>query len=152
MPNWPTGTKSKGNEGVTASLMTTPGSISYVEYFYAKSQNLQTAQLENKSGKYVSADTASGQAALASSQLPESLVVWNSDPPGDAAYPIVTYTWQIFYKQYEHKRLTAIQDLIRYELGEGQNDSEPLGYIPLPPAVVSKSLAALSNITARNAQ
>jgi len=25
MPNWPVGTKSKGNEGVTASLMTTPG-------------------------------------------------------------------------------------------------------------------------------
>src|SRR5262245_30533064 len=27
MPNWPIGTKSKGNEGVTASVMTTPGSI-----------------------------------------------------------------------------------------------------------------------------
>ena len=25
MPNWPVGTKSKGNEGVTASIMTTPG-------------------------------------------------------------------------------------------------------------------------------
>ena len=66
MPNWPVGTKSKGNEGVTASLKTTPGSIGYVEYGYAKSQKLTIATLENKAGKYVAASTASGQAALAS--------------------------------------------------------------------------------------
>ncbi len=40
MPNWPVGTKSKGNEGVTASIMTTPGAIGYIEYGYAKSQNV----------------------------------------------------------------------------------------------------------------
>ena len=38
MPNWPVGTRSKGNEGVTASILTTPGSIGYVEFGYAKSQ------------------------------------------------------------------------------------------------------------------
>jgi len=38
MPNWPVGTKSKGNEGVTASIMTTPGAIGYIEYGYARSQ------------------------------------------------------------------------------------------------------------------
>src|SRR5262245_53592170 len=37
MPSWPVGTKSKGNEGVTASLKTTPGSIGYIEFGYAKS-------------------------------------------------------------------------------------------------------------------
>src|SRR6516162_9094756 len=66
MPNWPVGTRSKGNEGVTASLLTTPGSIGYVEYGYAHSQNLHTATLENKSGNYVSATTDSAKAALAS--------------------------------------------------------------------------------------
>ena len=69
MPNWPVGTKSKGNEGVTASVMTTPGSIGYIEYGYAKSQSVPFAQLENKAGKYVSADTSSGQAALASADV-----------------------------------------------------------------------------------
>ena len=60
MPNWPVGTKSKGNEGVTASIMTTPGSIGYIEYGYAKSQNMPMAILENKAGKFVAATTASG--------------------------------------------------------------------------------------------
>src|SRR5499425_1682571 len=58
-PNWPVGTRSKGNEGITASLMTTPGSIGYIEYGYAQSQKLPMATLQNKSGNYVPATTAS---------------------------------------------------------------------------------------------
>src|SRR5208283_3919915 len=50
MPNRPVGTRSKGNEGGTARILTTPGAIGYVEYVYAHSQNLPVATLENKSG------------------------------------------------------------------------------------------------------
>jgi len=149
MPNWPAGTKSKGNEGVTASLMTTPGSIGYIEYGYANSQNVPFAQLENKAGKFIKADTASGQAALASADLPANLISWNSDPEGDNAYPIVTYTWQIFYKNYDAKKAAAIQELIKYELNDGQKESEGLGYIPLPQNVVAKGMSAASSITAQ---
>src|SRR5664279_3327305 len=80
MPSWPVGTRSKGNEGVTASLLTTPGSIGYVEYGYARSQNLSTASLQNRAGKFVDANIASETAALASAQLPENMIVWVSDP------------------------------------------------------------------------
>jgi ABC-type phosphate transport system substrate-binding protein len=37
-PNWPVGTKAKGNEGVAGSIMSTPGSIGYLEYGYVKNQ------------------------------------------------------------------------------------------------------------------
>src|SRR5208283_1784238 len=53
MPNWAVGTRSKGNEGITASIRTTPGSIGYIEYGYAKGQHLPMADLENKAGKFV---------------------------------------------------------------------------------------------------
>lgn len=149
MPNWPAGTKSKGNEGVTASLMTTPGSVGYVEYGYAKSQNVPFATLENKSGKFVSANTASGQAALASAELPENLIAWNPDPTPPEAYPIVTYTWQIFYKKYDTKKLAAIKELINYQLNDGQKEAEALGYIPLPANVVAKGMAATSGIVSQ---
>src|SRR5262245_5966296 len=75
MPNWPVGTKSKGNEGVTASILTTPGSIGYIEYGYAKSQKIPMAVLENKAGKYLPATTEAGQAALASAPVPEDMIV-----------------------------------------------------------------------------
>ena len=145
MPNWPVGTRSKGNEGVTASLLTTPGAIGYVEYGYAHSQNLHTATLENKSGNYVSATTDSAKAALASATLPPDLIVWVSDPDAKDAYPIVTFTWMILYKKYDNReKLDALKSLVAYGLTDGQKDSEALGYVPLPDAVVSRAQAAVA--------
>jgi phosphate transport system substrate-binding protein len=149
MPDWPVGTRSKGNEGVTASIKTTPGSIGYIEYGYAKSQNLAMAMLENKSGEFVGATTESGQAALASAALPEDLVVWASDPEGKDAYPIVTYTWLILYKQYpDAKKIETLKGLLKYCSTDGQKEAEGLGYIPLPAAVAGKVGAAVDGVTA----
>jgi phosphate transport system substrate-binding protein len=147
MPNWPVGTKSKGNEGVTASIMSTPGAIGYIEYGYAKSQNMPMAVLENKAGKYVAANTAAGQAALASATLPDNMIAWAPDPEVPEAYPIVTYTWLICYKKYPDKnKQQALQQLVKYGLTDGQKDAEALGYIPLPESVVAKATAAIQNL------
>jgi phosphate transport system substrate-binding protein len=149
MPAWPVGTRSKGNEGVTASLKTTPGSIGYVEYGYAKSQNLPTALLANKSGAFVAATTASGQAALASAKLPENLIAWNPDPAGADAYPIVTYTWVMLYKKYpDKKKLEVLKDLFRFAATDGQKEAEALGYIPLPAPVSERVVVALQGLQA----
>jgi len=143
MPNWPVGTRSKGNEGVTASILTTPGSIGYVEFGYAKSQNMQMATLQNKSGGFVTPNFASAQAALASAELPPDMIVWVSDPATPDAYPIVTFTWMCLYKNYADKdKLVALKGLLDYGLTDGQKESEALGYIPLPPAVAAKAKAA----------
>jgi phosphate transport system substrate-binding protein len=147
MPNWPVGTRSKGNEGVTASIMTTPGSIGYIEYGYARNQKLPMAVLENKSGNFVVPTTASGQAALASAQLPEDMIVWASDPDAKEAYPIVTYTWLLCYKQYQDKKkLDVLKDLLDYCLTDGQKEAEGLGYIPVPAEVLQKVKAAVQKI------
>lgn len=147
MPNWPVGTKSKGNEGVTASILTTPGSIGYIEYGYAHSQNLSTAALQNKAGNFIAPSAASGAAALASAQLPADMIVWVSDPEGADAYPIVTFTWMLLYKKYDDKsKLEALKAILDYSLTDGQKDSESLGYIPLPDGIVAKVKAAANNI------
>jgi phosphate transport system substrate-binding protein len=146
-PNWPVGIGSKGNEGVTSSLQQTPGAIGYVEYGYAKQSGLTTAALENKTGAYVTASTASGQAALAGNELPENLRLFMPDPDGQDAYPIVTYTWLLAYRSYDTPDVAnALKDVIRYCLDEGQKISEEMGYIPLPPSVVAADLKALDNI------
>ena len=151
MPNWPVGTKSKGNEGVTASIMTTPGSIGYIEYGYAKSQKMPMAVLENKAGKYVAATTASGQAALASATLPDDMIVWASDPEVPDAYPIVTYTWLICYKKYPDKnKLQAMQDLRQVRADRrAEGRRERSATFRCPPAVVAKATAAVQNLGAQ---
>lgn len=149
LPNWPTGTRSKGNEGVTASVMMTPGSIGYIEYGYAMSQNLPMAILQNKAGEFVAPSTASGQAALATAQFPEDLIAWVPDPEAKDAYPIASYSWLICYKQYKDKaKLQLLKDVLTYCITDGQKESEALGYIPLPQAVADKDKAAIQTITA----
>jgi phosphate transport system substrate-binding protein len=147
MPNWSVGTRSKGNEGVSASLKTTPGSIGYIEYGYAQGAKLPFAMLENKSGAFLKATPASGQAALAGAELPEDLIVWVPDPEGKDAYPIITYTWLLCYKKYDDQRkLDTLKDVIRFAVTDGQNFSEQLGYIPMPANVVEKVKQALDNL------
>jgi phosphate transport system substrate-binding protein len=146
-PNWPTGIGAKGNEGVTSTIKQTPGAIGYIEFGYAKPAALPLAWLENKSGAFVEPGTASAQAALAGAQLPENLRLFVPDPDGPAAYPIVTYTWLLCYKKYDNpKTADALKDVIRYSLGDGQKISEEMGYVPLPPPIVSASLKALDAI------
>jgi len=149
-PNWPVGTKAPQNDGVAAAITRSSGSIGYMEYGYAKLNNIKMASLENKAGKFVEPTIASGQAALASARLPEDLIAWVPDPEGDASYPIATFTWIICYKKYDDaKKAGALKDLLRYCLTEGQKESEALGYIPLPENVVKKVTAALGNISAK---
>ncbi len=150
MVDWPVGTRSKGNEGVTASIMTTPGAIGYIEYGYAKGQNLPMAALENKAGKFIKYTNESGSATLSGIEMPENLIAWVPDPSGENSYPIVSFTWILCYKQYsDTKKLEALKNWIEYCLTVGQKSSEQLGYIQLPQNVVGKIRAALNNIQAK---
>ena len=50
---WPLGTGAKGNPGVAAAVKQTQGAIGYVEEAYALQNNFTTADVKNKTGKYV---------------------------------------------------------------------------------------------------
>ena len=146
-PNWPVGTKSKGNEGVTSSIQTTPGAIGYVEYGFAKNSKMPFALLENKEGAFITPSIKSGLASLESVTMPENFVAWVPDPAGKESYPIVSYTWLLLYKKYDDAaKLKAIKDMVAYGLDKGQESSESLGYIPLPKTVIEKVKPALEQL------
>lgn len=146
--NWPVGVGAKGNEGVTAQIAQTQGAIGYVEYGYAKQNNLKFAALQNKAGKFVSANEQSASKTLESVTLPPNLRAFITDPDGQESYPIVTYTWLLVYKQYPDKaKAKAIEAMIEYGLTEGQKVSSQLGYVPLPQNVITKVAAAADAIS-----
>jgi len=148
--NWPSTDKmvaSPKNDGVAATIKQTPGAMGYIEYGFAKLAKLPMAGLENKAGAFVEPGLASGQAALASVTLPADLRAWLPDPDGAAAYPIVTYTWMLFYKKYSDPKMAeAIRDVVKWCLTEGQKMSDAMGYIPLPSQVVEVVAKAANNI------
>ncbi|MFB2896002.1 phosphate ABC transporter substrate-binding protein PstS [Aerosakkonemataceae cyanobacterium BLCC-F50] len=136
---WPTGVGSKGNEGVTAQIAQTTGSIGYIEYGYAKQNNLKFASLENKAGNYVTYNEQTASSALDSVQLPENLRAFIVDPEGTDSYPIISYTWLLVYPKYQDAaKAKTIEAVVEYALTEGQRIAPELGYIALPPKVASK--------------
>ncbi|QDS89841.1 Phosphate-binding protein PstS precursor [Rosistilla ulvae] len=147
---WPDSDKivaSPKNDGVTATITQTPGAIGYIEYGYAKLTKLAMASLENKAGNFVLPSLESGQAALSNVEMPADLRAWLPDPPGDQAFPIVSYTWLLCYKKYEDpKQAEALKEVVKYCLTDGQKISDEMGYVPLPEDVVAKVTAALDAI------
>ena len=148
--NWPDGmklVKAPKNDGVTATIMQTPGAIGYIEFGYARMAKLSMASLQNKDGEFVAPGLEGGQASLAEATIPDNMIVWLPDPAGNKSYPIATYTWMIFYKKYDDpKKAEALRKMVEYCLTEGQKISDKAGYIPLPANVVEKVREASANI------
>lgn len=138
----------KGNEGVTAAIQQNEGAIGYVEYGYAKNNNLTMAALENKAGNFVEANDQTAADTLSSVTLPENLREFITDPEGEQSYPIVTYTWILAYEKYDDpQKAIAMEAMIQYGLTQGQAQSAALGYVPLPQNVVEKVAAAADKIS-----
>lgn len=145
---WPKSfVKAPKNDGVTATIKQTPGAIGYIEYGYAIATKQPMAILQNKAGKFVAPGDESGKAALASAEFPTNMLpgsdtpdlrVWVSDPAGEQAYPIATFTWMLFYKDQDDGKAKALRDLVEYGLTKGQAMAPKMGYIPLPENVVER--------------
>lgn len=148
--NWPSSDKlvaAPKNDGVTATIKQTPGAIGYIEYGYAMGAKVAMASLQNKAGTYVKPGGAGGEATLASAKFPPDLIAWVLDPDGEAAYPIATFTWMIFYKDNGNpKKAEVLREMVEYGLTEGQKMSVKMGYIPLPDSVVQSVRTAAQNI------
>lgn len=144
---WKGGVAGKKNDGVTALITQTPGSIGYIEYGFAISSKQPMAQLENKAGKFIAPTLPSATSALKGVELPADMRAWVTDPAGDDVYPIVTYTWLLTKKKYDDAaKGAAIKQLLKWCLTDGQKLSESLQYVALPEAVAERVNKAVDQI------
>jgi phosphate transport system substrate-binding protein len=133
--SWPVGIGGKGNEGVSGLVKLTPGSIGYVELIYAKQNGIAHAAVRNKAGKFVKGSVEAVTAAAASAKMPKDYRVSIVDAPGEASYPISTFTWLLVYEKNDPAKAGALKGFLRWMLKDGQGMAAPLGYAPLPESV-----------------
>lgn len=138
---WPVGVGGKGNEGVAAYVKQIKGSIGYVEFAYAKTNNISYAKLENSAGKVVEPSAKAFAAAAATAKWEDAkdfnLIMTNA--PGADAWPITATTWIIMYKEPKNaEKSAAAFDFFKWSLEKGQAQAESLDYVPLPKELVSK--------------
>jgi phosphate transport system substrate-binding protein len=147
---WPVGLGGKGNEGVSGQIKNTPGALGYVELAYAISNKLPVATIRNQAGKFVdpSIESTTAAAASAARAMPADFRVSLTNPPGDTAYPIASFTWLLVYKdQTDPVKGKALVNFLWWASHEGQKYASDLLYAPLPAPVVKQIEAKIREIT-----
>lgn len=146
---WPAGLPADGNEGVAEAVKSQPGAIGYVELSYAFAKNLPYAQLQNRAGNWVDANQLSINAAAETlaDEMPHDLQQSITDAPGASAYPIVSYSYLLFFKlQNDPAKVTSFSKFVTWILHDGQSYAAPLHYAPLPEQVANRSDLQLKEI------
>src|SRR4051794_3880398 len=149
---WPTGTGAKGNDGVAAAVKQTDGAVGYVEEAYALQNNFTTADIKNKSGKFIAPSLQSTSAAGEGLKIPPDLGISTIDAPGPTAYPITSQTFIDVYKDVckagmKQSDAKALGSFLTYGLGEGQASLSQLFYAKLPAQLLAKSKSAAQSVT-----
>ena len=131
----------KGNEGVAAVANRIKGSVGYVEYAYAKKNNIPHMKMQNRDGRYVDPDDTTFAAAAAGADwfktpgMGISLV----NQKGANSWPITGATFVLVYR--EPKDVGATQEVLKffaYAWDKGGKSALDLDYVPLPKAVTDR--------------
>jgi phosphate transport system substrate-binding protein len=156
---WPVGTGQGGNSNVAGTVKTTRYSVGYVELAYALQNSMPVAALQNPAGNYVlpSLDSTTAAAQSLPSSLPSGSDSWASvnilNTSGAQAYPIVTPTYMLVYKELnvvpgmDMNKATQLVQYIWYVVHDGQSLAGALEYAALPQNLVSIDETTLNSIT-----
>ena len=140
--NWPaTSTVSgKGNEGVAANVTRVKNSIGYVEYAFAKKNNMTYASLQNAEGKFVLPDDTTFAAAASGTDWTKfpGMATFITNAPGANAWPITGATFIVMYKNPSDKAKAAeVMKFFDFGLKQGKQLATDLDYVPLPDETIN---------------
>jgi phosphate transport system substrate-binding protein len=138
---WPLGLGAKGNEGVAANVQQTKNSIGYVEYAFAKQNNLSTTKMINAAGKTVepSMTSFSSAAAKADWKSVPGFGVILTNQPGDETWPITAATFILMHTEPNDAAASrAAIAFFNWTFENGNAAAEKLDYIPMPANVVKE--------------
>lgn len=162
--NWPIGIGAKGNEGVAALVQQTPYSIGYVEFTYAKKNNILYGRVQNAAGEFIepSIESFMKAAAAAAITLPKGDESWSRVSIVDSivnnkgamgAYPITSFSYIMVYKELnvlpnmDEYTAKALVYFLWWIIHDGQNYASSLYYVPLPGEVIKHNEETIKMMT-----
>jgi phosphate transport system substrate-binding protein len=139
---WPAASSvgGKGNEGVAANVTRVKGSIGYVEYAYAKKNNMTYVNLKNAAGQFVAPDDETFAAAAAGTDWAKipGMGTFITNAPGAKSWPITGASFILMYKNPENKANSAeVLKFFDFAFKEGKAMATELDYVPMPEATTN---------------
>ena len=136
---WPVGVGAKGSEGVANTVKQTDGGIGYVEYAYAKQNNLSYSKMLNAAGKVVepSLESFGSAASNADFKGAKNFNVIITNEPGDTTWPIAASTWVLIHKTPDDAAATGeALKFFAWAYKDGKETAKALDYVSIPDSVV----------------
>jgi phosphate transport system substrate-binding protein len=138
---WPTGIGAKGNEGVANMTTQTDGAIGYVEYAYAKQNNMAYALMINKAAKAVAPSAESFQAAASNADWSHAngyyLIL--TDQAGAESWPITGASFILVYAAPPDAVATGeALKFFAWAYKSGGAMAAQLDYVPLPAGLTAQ--------------
>jgi phosphate transport system substrate-binding protein len=146
--NWPNGLGGKGNAGVAGILKEHANSIGYTELAYAVQNQITYANIENKSGKFITPSVESASKAADGIQIPDNMCAFITDTPNPDGYPITGFSWLIIYK--DSPKAANVKKFMQWVLSKGQEATKPLYYAPIPDAIRQNEMKLVNTTAAGN--
>jgi phosphate transport system substrate-binding protein len=146
-PSFQVGVGAAKSSGVAAKLVSTPGSIGYVDVAYAYKNHLKIAKVRNRAGKFVLPSIRSIKAATSSiTKIPANNAVSVVDPSAKQpkAYPICTFTWVIV--PIKTSKAPDLKRFINWAVSSGQSYGPQLLFLPLPKIVRTAAKKTLARV------
>jgi len=148
------GEGAKGNDGTSAAIKRTEGSITYNEWSFAQGQHLNMAKIVTSAGTEavaISNDSVGKTIAGATISGEGNDLVLDTNsfykPTQAGSYPIVLATYEIVCSKYPDSQVgTAVKAFLQSTIGAGQNGLGDNGYVPIPDAFKSRLSAAVNAI------
>jgi phosphate transport system substrate-binding protein len=137
---WPTGMGGKGNEGVAANVQRIKGSIGYVEFAYAKKNNMSYTLMKNHDGQIVKPEDDTFKAAAAGADWAKApgFGVILTDQPGKASWPITGATFVLMHKtQADAAKAKEVLKFFDWAYTKGAPLTTDLDYVAIPASVVT---------------
>lgn len=145
---WPVGIGGKGNEGVSAAIAQTKGSLGYVESDFAISEHLTYGQVQNSSGNFVEPCIATIVPAVDGVTFPPSLNISLTNGSNANVYPVTGTTYALVYEHQTSKAVAAgLVNFFAWVLTAGQDQNASLNYAPLGSALQALAYSQLKKIT-----
>jgi phosphate transport system substrate-binding protein len=136
---WKLGVGAKGNEGMTAYVQKIKGSIAYVEFAYAKKNNLSYALVKNAEGEFPQPDDSTFAAAASHANWSGASGFYEvlTNEPGKQSWPITGATFVLVQKNpADRKKAETTLNFFDWALNKAQQESIKLEFVPLPNTVV----------------
>ncbi|MCK7114410.1 phosphate ABC transporter substrate-binding protein PstS [Enterobacter kobei] len=136
--NWPTGMGGKGNSGVAVFVQRVRGAIGFVEYSYAKPDNMSYTRMINADGKTVNPSQSSFSAAGKGANWGKQLALDLTNQKGENAWPITAITFILIHKQQINAaRGSGVLNFFDWSFHNGHWLAQDLDYAMLPDSVIN---------------